>query len=215
MSHAMPAIEYASAPGGMCPLCTTRVVSNKTLYNHPVCKKCYYAFANRRQGAYVIDTLLQMLVAIPLALGVGGMLEFVQAPELVFEGVMLSFGLVLGVIVAMKDGFNGYSPGKWLLGVQVWDDASGRPIQWVQSFKRNAVFLTSQIPVVGSLVVLVLVIIIAVTLGRGHRLGDRFARTRVIWKRHANSIVFLGDERHAFPVVVHEPIAEAGEAPRA
>ena len=50
------------------------------------------------------------------------------------------------------------------------------------------------IPVIGGFASLNVVIIIAIQLNKGYRLGDRFAKTRVIWKRHARSPVFGGDD---------------------
>src|SRR5439155_5644576 len=58
MSQAAPTISYAGPQLGVCQLCHQRPAWRKLLYGHPVCKKCYYKFANRRQLAYVVDSLL-------------------------------------------------------------------------------------------------------------------------------------------------------------
>jgi hypothetical protein len=75
----------------------------------------------------------------------------------------------------------------------VLDEHSGQPISFAQSFKRNSILLLGQIPVLGGLAGLVVILIIAVQVAKGYRLGDRFARTRVIWKKYARLPVFGGD----------------------
>jgi hypothetical protein len=85
------------------------------------------------------------------------------------------------------------TPGKRLMDVQVLDQRTGLPIQFAQSFKRNSILLLGQIPVVGGLVALVVILIIATQVAKGYRLGDRFAQTRVIWKKYARLLAFGGD----------------------
>ena len=77
--------------------------------------------------------------------------------------------------------------------MQVLDDRTNQPISFGQSFKRNAILLVSNIPFVGGLASLVVIITIAIQQTRGYRIGDRYAQTRVIWKKYARSPVFGGD----------------------
>jgi uncharacterized RDD family membrane protein YckC len=73
----------------------------------------------------------------------------------------------------LKDGFNGYSPGKWMMGVQVVDADTGQGAGFGASFKRNLPLLIPFAPLVA-----------AFQMSRGPRLGDGWANTRVVWKKH-------------------------------
>jgi uncharacterized RDD family membrane protein YckC len=187
LSYAVP-----SAPG-VCPLCNHRPTGWTKIYGHPVCKKCYYKLANRRQSAFVVDNVL---LTVPVWL-IGRFIQrHVTLPtfsDLAWEVLGSALALLLMSIFALKDGFGGQSPGKRLAGVQVLDDRTGRPISFDQSFKRNAIFLVGCLPFVGNVASLIVLITIMIQLGKGRRLGDRFAGTRVIWKKHARSVVFGGD----------------------
>jgi len=191
MSNISP-IAYASPIVGKCLLCHDRpVVASKKIYQNPVCKKCYYRFVNRRQLAYVVDAVLLLIVAFGILLPLGDL--FAPLPQGSQMLVDFSFGLVFGTLFSLKDGFNGQSPGKRLMGVQVVDVQSGAPISFGQSFKRNLILQTGVIPMVGGLVSLAVVIIIIIQMGKGPRLGDRWAKTRVIWKRFSRTPVFADD----------------------
>lgn len=88
-------------------------------------------------------------------------------------------GLAMLPFFMMKDGFGGYSPGKALTGVQTLDVRTGQPIGLGASLKRNLPIAIPFVPLV-----------IAVQMMKGPRLGDRWANTRVIWKKYAASPVF-------------------------
>jgi uncharacterized RDD family membrane protein YckC len=173
-----------------CPLCRRDTYMNKpgTLYGYAVCKKCINGFANRRQIAWVVDVLLIRVTvfAVTFALGVAIGIIIVTSGGQVDEPVirvltMVDWGFVgLGLLlVAAKDGFGGYSPGKRLLGVHVVNENSGQPIGFGQSMARNWPALIPIMPIV-----------IAVQMLKGKRVGDGMAGTRVIWDRHADSPVF-------------------------
>ncbi len=167
-----------------CPLCGKQPKGKKPwrkLYSGRTCKKCYYAFLNRRQAAYLVDSLffyvsivfcldyyfdLAMTVS-PLATALGGSL------------VAIAYQIVLEAVFYCKDGFSGRSPGKWLMGVSVVDQATRQSIGLWQSFKRNLPLL---IPL-GAL-------IIVFQMGKGRRMGDRWAKTRVIWTKYAHKFPF-------------------------
>jgi hypothetical protein len=87
---------------------------------------------------------------------------------------------LVGLLVWLcKDGLRGYSPGKAMAGVQVLDVASRKPAGLWASFKRN---LPLAIPF--------MVLIVAFQLLRGPRTGDRWARTRVVWRKYIDKAPF-------------------------
>ena len=186
-------LDYASIPTGQCPLCNERPVSHKTVYGYPVCKKCLYRLANRRQMAYLVDSLIFVVPTVALMLFLADpMLATVLTTDFQYEIATGVIALGFTVPFEMRDGFNGQSPGKRLTGVQVIDEATGRPISFVQSFKRNWMFTLGVLPFAGPLISLAIVITIIIQMTKGYRLGDRFAGTRVIWKKYADSPVFGG-----------------------
>ncbi len=167
-----------------CPLCRKDRPARtfKTLYGSSVCSKCYYGFGNRRQLAFVLDWFLWYFVSY--ALGVTGtvMLLVIHAPD----AAVTAF-LVVGAYVAAplaffcKDGFGGHSPGRAICGVQVIDRDTHAPIGFRTSFKRNLIIYVPLMP-----------ILIALMLFKGHRVGDGWANTKVVWKKHAEHPVFTG-----------------------
>ena len=80
-----------------------------------------------------------------------------------------------------KDGFQGRSPGRALCGVQVVDRHTHAPIGFLPSLKRNLILYVPLMPVV-----------IAFRLLQGHRFGDGWANTTVVWKKYAAHPVFTG-----------------------
>lgn len=200
MTEATVQVSYASAPAGVCPLCMKREVSRKTIYGHAVCKKCLYAFANRRQGGFLLDAVFQMLLFMPIGHGIDLFLAGVPVSELVVQGVAFTFGLLALILFMLKDGFRGHSPGKALTDIQVLDATTNQPIGFLQSAKRNAFLLVGLVPFIGPFASLALILVIAVMVGRGHRLCDGFANTRAVWKKYAANPVFMGETRNAFPV---------------
>ncbi len=172
-----------------CPLChdTERIKKPMVLYGRQVCRKCYYAFANRRQAAFLIDrisfTIFTVLIGVAVnhgctVLGLGFRIVF-------WLGMIL--GILLGFVFAFKDGFAGHSLGKKLMGVQVVDRTTLEPIGFGRSFKRN---WTLGLPYISGIFVLTM----AVQMNEGPRLGDGTARTKVIWKKHRRTKVFSPDE---------------------
>ena len=168
-----------------CPLCDNqkRMRRPKLLYHHPVCKKCYYRFANRRQFAFVIDyvlifivvTIMQQAIITPALLAIAASNELFLGLDVLTE---LAF---LGLLF-FKDGLAGQSPGKAICGVRVLDRTTGRPIGFVASLKRNLPLLIPFMP-----------LIIAFQMCRGPRIGDGLSGSRVIWKRYADLPMFRGE----------------------
>lgn len=169
----------------MCPLChqAKHMPKAKPLYDKMVCKKCYYKFTNRRQIAYIIDAILwniiSYFVGIAFALFVVSIVPTISSVQLFWAGT--AFGYLIFLIFACKDGFGGHSIGKMITGVQVVDDDSYQPIGFGKSFRRN---LCLAIPFA--------VLFIGVQMAKGKRLGDRWANTRVIWKKFRDHPVFTG-----------------------
>ena len=100
------------------------------------------------------------------------------------QGEMDTFASIFRVILfpffAFKDGFQGYSFGKILMGLQVVNVTSNEPIGFLASFKRNVVFM---IPI--------LVLYVAFDLCKGKRLGDGWANTKVIWRKYRQKTPFV------------------------
>jgi uncharacterized RDD family membrane protein YckC len=155
--------------GPTCPLCgKNKHMKKKTrhLYEHAVCKKCYYGFAIRRQFAFAIDiTVWSCCLIVIQRLAI--LSDYTPMP-------------LLFLIFCFKDGFLGYSLGKAMMGVQVVDTATGRPCDFMASFKRNILLI---IPFMD--------LYVAFQLCDGPRIGDGWSNTGVIWKKHADKVPFL------------------------
>jgi len=80
----------------------------------------------------------------------------------------------------MKDGFGGRSPGKALMGARVIDAETREPIGFLRSLKRNLVLMIPYVGVIG----------VALTMMKGRRWGDRWAKTQVVWYKYEYRIPF-------------------------
>lgn len=158
------------------------------MYGHEVCSKCRNAFAYRRDLAYIIDTLL-----------------YFGCPFLYFRlvyGVATPLLIALGLWAAflLKDGFEGHSPGKAILGLRVISEEDGEALGFGRSLMRNLPMLIPFAPIV-----------MYFELGKGHRTGDGWSKAKVIWKRFASNVVFLPKSSPGF---VETPEMNAREADR-
>lgn len=174
----------ASASDPACSLCgrTKKMRKPKRLYGVAVCRKCYYAFANRRQLAFLVDALIWWPVSFLLGMALGVVLVIANASQTTADLVITLFGwLVFPLVFFLKDGFWGYSPGKAICRVQVVNRLTLEPTGVVPSLKRNLILIVPLMPLV-----------IAWWLQRGYRLGDGWARTKVIWKKYAAHPLFTG-----------------------
>lgn len=165
-----------------CPICDRDIAASKCrkLYDLLVCRKCSHAFANRRQFGWILDWIvlffLSILIGIVIGLIYDQMVGQSQDESLVEEIFWLVFSwIILPMIFAAKDGFRGYSTGKWVCGVRVVDWNTREPIGFLQSFKRNLPLIIPVVPLV-----------VAFQLIRGRRLGDKWANTAVVWMKHAH-----------------------------
>lgn len=190
MSEAV-AIDYAAAVPATCPLCRRRPLSKKKIYGHPVCKKCFYAFANRRQLAYVADAVALVVVNVMCSMGLQNLAQGMRLTPTMVLVLAYAINSILVLLFTMKDGFTGQSLGKRMADVQVLIDTTGTPAGFGASFKRYAFLLIGVIPF-GYFVSGLLTLIIAVQVSSGYRLFDRMAGTRVIWKRFADLPIFGG-----------------------
>ncbi|MGE5542241.1 MAG: RDD family protein [Bacillota bacterium] len=102
-------------------------------------------------------------------------------------------GLLLSVVyMLVRDGLmDGRSPGKRLVNLRVVRSDTGRGAAYLDSIKRNAIFAVPDVLLVApslativaaplSVAVLLLEVVFMLTDPEAMRLGDRFARTRVV-----------------------------------
>ncbi len=167
-----------------CPLCyrSGPLDAFGPLYNAPVCRRCRWGFAGRRQLAFVIDWIIWQLAVVVVAVVLVVLAAAWQPPPAVVETLMMALAFVIApAMLFMKDGFRGLSPGKAVCGLRVIHTATGRPAGFRASLQRNLVMFVPLMPLV-----------LAFVLTSGPRIGDGWARTRVIRRKHAGHPVFTG-----------------------
>ncbi len=149
------------------------------LYDMEVCRRCNIALANCREMAFLVDWLFWKLGAMLLMVAI---LDALQAQNLPVGPDLAYWAAELFIPFAFifKDGFSGMSPGKWLFNVQVVDVETREPTGFFRSAKRNLILL---LPYLG-------VLIVICQFMKGPRIGDRWARTAVIWRKHAHKPPF-------------------------
>ena len=158
---------------GPCPLCgDTKKMGGRArlVYAHWICRRCSNGLANRRQLAWLLDLVPLWVVMFILGAAVGslGGWDAVGA-----AGGLAAVPWLAYVVWLLKDGFDGHSLGKRAMGLQVVDAGTGRGAGFGASFRRNLPMLIPFAPLVA-----------AFQMTRGTRLGDGWANTRVIWKKH-------------------------------
>lgn len=169
-----------------CPLCGMDKHMGddaKVLYGHVVCRKCYYSFANRRQAAFAVDSLGWYCIVFLIAAFLGIPLAAAGSSPSEMEAAGNALTWLLLPVFFCKDCFSGQSLGKALFGVQVIDQGTGEPGAMVASFKRNV-----------ALVIPFMVLVVGFQLCKGHRIGDGWSHTTVIWKKYANHPIFAAKE---------------------
>jgi len=158
----------------------------RKLSGYDVCKKCCAKFANRRQIAFVLDGALVWVLVVAsgfvlgvlIAIGPPSSSRRPRARRWIIWWFF--FAITLAMLLA-KDGFAGASPGKWLMGVQAVRRDMLAPIGFGASIGRNLPLLLPFAPLV-----------VALQMMKGPRLGDDIAKTKVIWRKYADSPVFTG-----------------------
>ena len=86
---------------------------------------------------------------------------------------------ILIFVTLCKDCFSGHSAGKAMCGVRVIDETTGKPGGIWASFKRNLPLVIPLVP-----------IFVGFQLCEGHRTGDGWSNTKVIWKKYATHPIF-------------------------
>jgi uncharacterized RDD family membrane protein YckC len=173
-----PPLPLSQQNPEICPLCekSKHMKKGKPLYGLLVCRNCYYSFANRRQLAFLFDNLFFSCIILMLVWGIQGVSNSSQGD---IEGVVNVLGFIFFPVFCLKDGFSGRSLGKAICGVQVIDETTGEPCNFLASFKRN---LPIWIPIMG--------LVVACQLCKGHRTGDKWSNTKVIWRKFATHPIF-------------------------
>ena len=163
--------------GESCPLCgrTKGMNHKKLLYGYKVCKKCRNGFANRRQFAFFIDSFLIQIAQVACVMVVAAVL-----PSSGGALTLTSYGSFIGLLL-VKDSFAGCSPGKAMMGVQAVNRETYQPIGLGRAAARNLPVLIPFMP-----------LIIGSVLLKGFRIGDGWAKSKVIWRKYADNPVFTG-----------------------
>ncbi len=188
----------------------------KILYGIVVSDRARDRFALRRQFAFALDIVLAntILAAIGIMAAICGWVDTSNPSNhtiiLIYTLINL---LVMFLIFPLKDGFSGYSPGKWLMGVRVYDVRTSKPIRFAQSFLRNlpiqGALVMASIPilflpadnsdiidmwhsirVLPAYLPLLIYIVFGLQLLKGNRFGDAWAHTKVIWEKYSDRLPF-------------------------
>ncbi|MCD6640349.1 MAG: RDD family protein [Nocardioides sp.] len=118
-----------------------------------------YAHWGKRVGAYLIDSLVTMLVMIPYYIGIAMVpsstdpvtgLPVQEAPS-ALAWVLMAIGIIgaLAFFVwnwCIKQGRTGYTIGKGVLGIKLVGDQTGQPIGAGMSFARQIVHIVDSLP---------------------------------------------------------------------
>lgn len=167
-----------------CPLCglDKHMKKPRQLYGWPVCKKCVGKFANRRQIAFIADMFCIRFVGVVIGAGVGLTAAAVQISETMFAVLLILLQGGEICLILLRDAVGGVSPGKLLTGLQTVDRDSGQPLRILASIKRNLPLLIPIVPLLAG-----------VQLMKGPRIGDKWSRSKVIWKKYADHPLFSGE----------------------
>lgn len=123
--------------------------------------------------ALLVDRLMVMVTILAAAVPTFYAREQLDGAWQVAAFVLFFLVLAIAVLYAYaRDGVGGQSVGRRLLGQQVVDAQTGKPIGPGGSFKRELILHL--------LLPLELVLLLADAGGRRQRLGDRWARTVVV-----------------------------------
>ncbi len=186
-----------------CPSCTRPMGPGMTkeLYGMPVCKVCWRKFRDARYLAFLMDYFALFLLA--------GCLAVILAIAIPQQSWIDSLpGFLMFLLLSLKDGFSGKSPGKSIMGMTVVDRQTMNPIGRTHSFIRNSPILLlllmigcldllqSSLSTTNSLLVALLrnnsilffigILYMASQLMGGTRWGDGWAGTKVVWDRYAD-----------------------------
>ena len=167
-------------PSDGCPICHGEIRLSRKLYETRVCNKCSADFAGRRQLAFIIDVSLAFIVVSGLAFAASVLSQISGGSGSWATGTLVMVGFFL--LVAWKDAFSGRSLGKRLMGITVIDSLTGLPAGEKASMARNFLLGIPYVNLVG--------LACWFQLMEGSRMGDSWARTKVIWDKYADHPVF-------------------------
>lgn len=170
--------------GAVCPLCRLEKHMHKAkpLYGVDVCKKCYNGFANRRQFAFIIDSLVFRVATFAVGMAVGVSIVLAGGSESTLLAIAWPLDIGMLALFFCKDGLAGRSLGKLICGVHTIDERTGESIGLIASFKRNLLLVVPFLPLV-----------VAYQLCKGHRWGDGWSHSKVIWNKFADHPIFLAE----------------------
>ena len=187
-----------TTPAPQCCLCGNWLQFGwKPLYGYQVCPKCHSDFAWKRAFAYLLDIvflniilgILFFVALIVIVMIVGTAAQSAKnqdaaasAAAVVFLLMYASVFLLAYAAILLRDGHNGMSPGKRILGLQVINAVSGAPAKFGDSFKRNLILIVPVLPIV---------VAVQIFTANGLRIGDEWAQMKVIWKQYADRAPFM------------------------
>ncbi|HTC94429.1 MAG TPA: RDD family protein [Terriglobales bacterium] len=178
----------------VCSVCAApMLLAGKRLYGYSICEKCHSDFAMKRAFAYIVDMMIWSVVCFPLSIfiillsGISGAVVETATHNNnsgANMAMLVFFVCILGsmFLVLAMDGFKGHSPAKAMFGLQVIDDLTGRPINFWDSFQRNLPLAVPFMPLYAAF---------QIFQHDGRRMGDGWARTKVIWKPYRDKSPFL------------------------
>jgi len=206
VSVAIPSPKLHARPcPPTCPLCGQGLQPQtaRQLYGHVVCWKCYLTFAQRRHIASLLDVGGFFLFGFTAGLLFGVMAGILDLAPGTAPVITTLLAWLLLPLWFCKDCFDGQSLGKALCGVRVIDETTGAPCDIGTSFKRNLPLIIPFMPVIA-----------AIQLCQGHRIGDGWSNTKVVWKKYANHPIFApvkerGDHPAPLPLTTESPRRDA------
>ena len=113
------------------------------------------------------------LIVIPIILGVVAGLLLIAAPAGIRNVILIVVNIAW---MTLKDVafFGGAAPGKKMAGIKVISVDSGQKISMGQAFIRNILLIVPFVLVIGYIVEIIMLI------ATGERLGDKWAKTKVV-----------------------------------
>jgi len=92
----------------------------------------------------------------------------------------------------LRDSLKGKSLGKLICSLTVVNLERNRPADIADSILRNCMFAIIVIPIIGWIIfgILSIFIIVQISMGKEQRVGDKFAKTKVIEDRYIENIYF-------------------------
>lgn len=112
------------------------------------------------------------LIVIPLILGFGAGLLLFAAPVLVRNVILIVVNIGWMTIKDLLG--QGAAPGKMMAGLKVINVETGQKISVAQAIIRNILLIIPFVLVIGYIIEIIML------LAKGERLGDKWAKTKVV-----------------------------------